>query len=335
MFKSFQGVFVIAEVAESHYGEFDRAVEMIKLAKKSGCSAVKFQHHLPSEEMLPDVPMSKNMKEPLFDFLTRTALGIENHIKLKKFCDEIGIIYLCTPFSRQAAEELEEFVKPVAYKIGSGEMTNHPMLLAISKFNKPMIVSTGMSEIWEIKETYDLLIDKVPELILTNCTSAYPPNEGDVNLGFIPEMIKIFPKSIIGHSDHTNNIYTSIGAVALGARVIEKHVTIDETLIGPDQDVSISFSQLTDLVTAVKYVYKSLGAQKTLLESEREIQAWARHSLVYLCDLKSKSVIEPGSIWSKRPGTGVPAKRLQEFIGKKLTRDVKANTLLSEQDFQV
>jgi N-acetylneuraminate synthase len=306
---------------------------MIKLAKKSGCSAVKFQHHLPTEEMLPEVPVSNNMKEPLFDFLTRTALGIENHIKLKHICDDLGITYLCTPFSKRAAEELEEFVDPVAYKIGSGELTNHPTLIAISQFKKPMIVSTGMSEVWEIEETHNLLIDLVPELVLTNCTSAYPPRVGDINLGFIPVLAEKFPRAIIGHSDHTNQIYTSLGAVSLGARVIEKHVTIDANLAGPDQDVSITFSQMAELVDSVEYLYHSLGNQKFLLDSEREIQAWARHSIVYLSDLKANSEIVPENIWSKRPGTGVAAKRMQEFIGKKLVRDVKENTLLKEEDF--
>jgi N-acetylneuraminate synthase len=306
---------------------------MCEAARSAGADAIKFQHHIPDEEMLPDIPISSNMKVPLYEFLKRNALSIEQHVEIAQFCIELGIDYLCTPFSYAAAQELEKHVKPWAYKIGSGEMTDHPTLELIAKYQRPMIVSTGMSEFYEIKETHDLLIDKIPTLILMNCTSAYPPKLGDINLGFIRKMISEFPRSIIGHSDHSPEIFTSLGAVSLGARVIEKHITIDESLEGPDQSVSISVDKLSELVKGIREISASLGGEKEVLPSEKEIIQWARRSLVYLKDLPVGSLISTGDLWGKRPGTGVPSKRINDFVGKKLRRSVRANTLLAEEDF--
>jgi N-acetylneuraminate synthase len=266
--------------------------------------------------------------------LVKNALSIEQHVSLSKYCLEIGIEYLCTPFSWQAAKDLEKYISPRMYKIGSGELTDTPTLLRIAEFGKPMIVSTGMSEIWEIEETYNALIDLVPTLVLMNCTSAYPPRLGDVRLGVISTLQERFPRAIIGHSDHTNSIYTSLGAVALGAKYIEKHVTVDSSLSGPDQDVSITFDELTELIEGVIIIAASLNKKKELLESEIEIQSWARRSLVYLRDMKAGYFLQADDIWGKRPGTGIPSKNYSQFVGKKLTRDVAENTLLTNQDFE-
>jgi N-acetylneuraminate synthase len=273
------------------------------------------------------------MREPLYEFLKRNALTIDQHVTLAKYCSEIEVDYLCTPFSLKAALELEEKISPWAYKIGSGELTDHPTLVEIAKFNKPMIVSTGMSEIGEIKETYDLLIDQVPTLILMNCTSAYPPGPSDVLIGFIPEMKSLFQRAMIGHSDHSPSIFTALAAVALGAVVIEKHITVDETLTGPDESVSITVEELAQLVRGIREISVSMGSQKRILKSEQEIILWARRSLVYLFDLPAGSIVKPGQIWGKRPGTGIPSKYLDKYINRELKRNVKANTLLSEDDF--
>ena len=328
----FKEVFFIAEGADAHYGSLDRAIKMCDFAKNSGASAIKFQHHLPDEEMLPDVPRSSNMKEPLYEFLKKNALTISQHQKIAKYCKEIGIEYLCTPFSWRAAQELEEFISPRMYKIGSGEMTDIPTLRLIAGFKKPMIVSTGMAEVSEIIETYNELIDHIPILILMNCTSAYPPKVGDVRLGFIVTMQNLFPKAVIGHSDHTNSIYTSLGAIALGAKVIEKHVTIDKSLAGPDQEVSIDFDEFNQMVLGGQILSKSLGNEKKILDSEREIIQWARRSIVYLKDKEEGEIIESGDVWGKRPGTGVPSKLINNVLGKKLKKSVKANTLLNLED---
>ena len=147
--------FFIAEGADAHYGSLDRAREMANLAKSAGAHAIKFQHHIPDEEMLPDVPMSGNMREPLYEFLKKNALTINQHVELFDYCKKIGIDYLCTPFSLVAANELEAAISPEAYKVGSGELLDHPTIREMMKFSKPIIISTGMSTVEEIKSTYD------------------------------------------------------------------------------------------------------------------------------------------------------------------------------------
>lgn len=167
-------VFIIAEGCDNHLGSMRVAKEMAHEAMLAGADAIKFQHHLPDEEMLPDAPMSDNFEEPLYDFLKKYALTLEQHYELRHYCDQIGILYMCTPFSWKAAQEIEPLVP--AFKIGSGEMTDVPTLARISSFGKPMIVSTGMSTFDEIDRTYQALVKRDTPLILMNCVSEYPPS---------------------------------------------------------------------------------------------------------------------------------------------------------------
>ena len=248
--------YIIAEACDNHFGNIDYAIKMIEESKKAGASAVKFQHHLPDEEMLPDIPMSENFSEPLYEFLKKNALKLKDHIRLKEVCDKIGITYLCTPFSFKAAEEINKLV-PV-FKIGSGEMADIPTLKKIIKLKKGMIISTGMSVFDEITRTYNLVSKEVP-LVLMNCISEYPVDYEDMNLNVISKMIEIYPKAIIGHSDHSSELFTSFSAITLGAKVIEKHVILDKKMKGPDQEVSIDFNQLSELIKTGKQISKTLG----------------------------------------------------------------------------
>lgn len=326
--------YLIAEGADAHYGDLNRAKLMIREAKKAGVSAIKFQHHIPDAEMLPEIPLSGNMKEPLYEFLKRNALKIEQHVELAEFCREIGIDYLCTPFSLEAAIELEEHINPFAYKIGSGELLDHPTILKIMEFKKPMIISTGMATKEEIDSTYNLFKNYKYGLVLMNCTSAYPPKPEDIHLKFILEMKTRYPSAVIGHSDHTDGIETIVAAFTLGARVLEKHVTISHELTGPDDTVSIDFETLAKLQVILDNLGTSLAAEKEIHESEWEIRSWAHRSLVYLKDLPAGHVIQEEDIWGKRPGTGVPSRFRKEYIGEILMRDVVGNTLLNIEDFQ-
>lgn len=327
-------VYFIAEAADAHYGSIQRAFEMVDNAYKSGANAIKFQHHLPDEEMLRDIPLSKNMREPLYDFLTKNALSLDQHRLVFDYCKKVGIEYLCTPFSWRAAIELEENFDLPVYKIGSGEMTDLPTLEKIALFGKPMIVSTGMSAVAEITNTYNFLTSRMVPLILMNCTSAYPPRYQDLHLGFIKVMKEIYPKAIIGHSDHTNSTLSSLVAVAYGAKLIEKHITIDTELKGPDAEVSLTFKDLKNLIEDSNNILEAISEVKEIHETEKEIVAWARRSLVYMKPLTKGSIIGPDDIWGKRPGTGVPSLQYWEILGKKLNCDVEKNTLLKLSDFE-
>lgn len=322
--------FIIAEGCDNHLGNLDVAREMVREAKRAGADAIKFQHHLPDEEMLPDAPMSDNFEEPLYEFLKKYALTLEQHRELKRYCDEMGILYMCTPFSWKAAQEINDLVP--AFKIGSGEMTDVPTLVRIGQYGKPMIVSTGMSTFDEIDRTYKALVTRNVPLVLMNCLSEYPPVYEDLNLGVIGQMMQRFPKAVIGHSDHTPDLFTCFAAVALGARVLEKHVILDKSQPGPDQSVSIEFDELAQLVEGVRKIEVGLGTEKRVHQREEAVRTWAFRSIVSLRPLAAGEIIRQEDIWSKRPGTGIPAHQMDEVIGKRVVKDIPANTLVAWKD---
>lgn len=325
--------FIIAEGCDNHMGDLEVAKEMCRQAKLAGADCIKFQHHLPDEEMLKEVPMSSNFEIPLYDFLKLHALTLDQHMELMNYCKEIGILYLCTPFSLKAAYELDK-IGVSAFKIGSGEMTDIPTIKAIAKLGKPMIVSTGMSTLEEIERTYEVLVESGVEFAFTNCLSEYPPKYEDVNLNVIGKMKEKFPKAVIGHSDHTPDLYTCYAAVALGAKIIEKHVILNKQTPGPDQSVSIDFEELYRLVDGIRKIELSLGDQKVVHTNEKDIREWAFRSIVSLRKIKKGEIITQDMIWSKRPGTGIPSHRMDEVIGKKAIKDIEENTLLKWEDLE-
>lgn len=329
--KKNEGTYIIAEAADQHFGSLDNAFELINGAKSAGANCIKFQHHLPDEEMLPNVPMSDNFDQPLYEFLKENAFTIEQHKEVKSYCEEVGIQYLCTPFSLKAAEELLE-INVEFFKIGSGEMTDTPTIAAIADMGLPMIVSTGMSTFEEIDRTYNLLDSKNIKFALMNCTSEYPPVYEDINLKVITEMQTRYPNATIGHSDHTGDLVTSYGAVTLGAKIIEKHIILDKSVNAPDQKVSIDLNELKELVKNIRNLEKALGNEKKVNLKEDPIREWAFRSLVSLRKINIGEEITQDMIWSKRPGTGIPSHRMDEIIGKKAIKDIEYNTLISWED---
>jgi len=324
-------LYFIAEACDNHFGNIQNAIKMIELSKKAGADAIKFQHHLVNEEMLSKVPRSSNFNISLYNFLKKNSLSIQDHIKLSQICNKVGIQYLCTPFSLKAAIDLKENINMDAYKIGSGEMADTPFLEEILKFKKPLIVSTGMSTVKEIEETFKIL-NTCKNLVIMNCLSEYPPDYNDLNLGFIQVLKKKYPQSIIGHSDHTAEIFSSLAAYALGARVIEKHVTLDKNLRGPDQKVSIDFKELNELIKGLRLMENSFGNKKILHKKEVQIRKWARRSIVSIKPIKKNEKFTKENIWSKRPGTGIPSKFFYKIINKKSKTNIKVNSLIKYSD---
>ncbi len=325
--------FIIAEACDNHLGNMETAKEMVRQAKAAGADAIKFQHHLPDEEMLRDgVPMSANFNMPLYEFLQRYALKLEQHYEIKRYCEALGIIYLCTPFSRKAAEEIHA-MGICAFKIGSGELTDLPTLKVIARFGKPVILSTGMCDLHEIEETVNTLRPINDQLILMNCTSEYPARHADVNLGVIRELEQRF-QLVVGHSDHTPDIWTCVAAVAMGAKLLEKHIILDRRQPGPDQSVSIEPFELYQLVTAARRVEEALGSQKTVHDLEKPIRAWAHRSVVSLQAIPKGTRIAEGMVWTKRPGTGIPACQLDQVMGKTAKVDIPANHLIQWNEIE-
>lgn len=328
-----QPCYIIAEACDNHLGSLTVAKEMCVQAKLAGADAVKFQHHLVDEEMLPDVPTSDNFGTPLYEFLQRHALTLDDHAALLAHCRAIGVQYLCTPFSYRAAEELHALGLE-AIKIGSGEMTDIPSLTRMARtFQLPMIISTGMSTYEEIDRTYRALAPLVP-LALMYCVSEYPPVYEDMNLRNIPVMQARYPETVIGHSDHTPDVYTSFAAVVLGARIIEKHVILDKRTPGPDQSVSIDFRDLASLVDGIRKIESALGSDKSVHGREAPIRAWAFRSLVATRPIRRGEVLTEEMIWSKRPGTGIPSHRRAEVLGRRAARDIPPTRLLAWDDLE-
>jgi len=314
---------VIAEAAVNHQGDFETAKRMVYIAHAMGAHIIKFQIHVLDNEMLRDTPQSANFAEPLYVTLDKTNLSIDQHRRLKTLCESLGILYLCTPFSRVGADLLEE-LGVAAYKTGSGELTNLPLIEHIGRKGRPMIVSTGMSSIEEVGETVALLRRLNTPFALTHCVSAYPTPYDRVNLGMIAKYRDLFSVPV-GLSDHSRGIYTGIGAAALGACVIEKHFTLDRQQPGPDHPVSIEPDELSELVKGVDAVFRGRGAERHIFPEEREIVAWARESVVSEVAIPRGSVITKEMVWVKRPSPGpgaVPAKDLGKVIGKTAKVDI-------------
>ena len=330
-----KGTIIIAEGCDNHFGSLDNEKKMVISAKKAGADVIKFQHHLPDEEMLPIVPRSKNFKISLYEFLKKYSLSLKQHEAIKSFCKKKKIQYLCTPFSLKAAHELKE-IGVEWFKIGSGEFTDYPFIREVVKLGKPTILSTGMSSKKEILEIYNFLKKyKKNKIAFMNCTSEYPPRINDINLNFLNVMKKKFKDITIGHSDHTNSIETSIAAVALGSKIIEKHVYLKGKNYGPDKDVSISFDQLKSLVSSVRNIEKALGKEKKVYPKEKIIRKWATRSLVAKKNIKKGELITKGSIWSIRPGTGIPSKFYDRVIGTKAKKVIKENQLIKKNQINL
>jgi N-acetylneuraminate synthase len=327
-------IMVIAEACDNHFGSIKKAFKMIDLAKESGADVIKFQHHLPDEEMLKKVPKSKNFDISLYDFLKKNALKLEDHYKLKNYCKSKKITYLCTPFSLKAAYELNK-INVCGFKIGSGEMSDHPTIKEILKYNKPIIVSTGMSTVKEIKETYNIIKKNNKSFALMNCLSEYPTYYKDLNLRFIIRMKEFFSKASIGHSDHTGDIFSSISAVTLGATIIEKHVTLDKKNNGPDKDVSIDFSELSKMIDQIRKLELAFGDKKFVHKNEWPIRKWAHRSIVTIRDVKKNEKVTLKNIWSKRPGTGIPSKNIPKILGKKFKKDLRKDQILTWKDLLI
>jgi N-acetylneuraminate synthase len=319
--------YIIAEAAINHQGDVTIAERMVYVAHALGVDAIKFQIHVLDNEMLRDAPQSDNFAEPLYDTLESTNLAVKEHIQLKKLCERLGIHYLCTPFSRDGADLLEKEIGVDAYKVGSGELTNLPLQEHIARKGKPTIVSTGMSTIEEIAETAAIYREIGTPFMLTHCISAYPAPYHIVNLNLIPKYQELFEVPV-GLSDHSRGIYTSLGAVAVGAACVEKHFTLDKLQKGPDHASSLEPFELAELVKGAEAVFMAMGDEKRIFPEEEQIVAWARETVVSEKPILKGSTITADMVWVKRPSPGpgaVPAKDLRKIIGRVAKVDIPAN----------
>ena len=321
--------FIIAEVGINHEGEFNEAIELVDDAVEAGADCVKFQCHITEAEMIPtDIKPGNISDERLWDIIKRSELTEDEEKKIKKYCEEKGIIYLSTPFSREAADRLEK-MRVSAFKIGSGECNNLPLIDHIAKKGKPIILSTGMNSIPSIRKSIEVIKKYNVPFILMHCVSIYPAPYDKLRLKSIMQLQEEFHVSV-GLSDHSLGIYTCLGAVALGAVVLEKHFTISRSWPGPDNPFSIETKELKELVVGSKAIWQALRGKKEIQKEEKPIIDFAYASVVTIKDIKKGDVLSLDNIWVKRPGTGeILAENLYSIIGKIAKNDIKKNQQLN------
>lgn len=322
--------FIIAEAGINYNGDMKLAKELIDVAKDANADAVKFQTHLAEKEMLKGEITADYIGEPVYDLIKRMEMSKEQHLELMDYCDKKGILFLSTGYCKEAIDILDELGMPL-FKVGSGEVTNLQLIEYIANKKKPMIISTGMTTIEELGPSVEIIKKLNDKIILLQCTSTYPTRYEDVFLKGIEELRKEF-KVPVGFSDHSEGIYTSLAAVALGACVIEKHFTIDMNLPGPDHKASIEPHELKELVKGTRAIEDAMKNSKNVIEDEKGVQQFARESVVSIVDISGETILTKDMISVKRPGTGIPAKNFNDIVGKKTNKAIKENSLIKWDD---
>lgn len=327
--------FVIAEIGINHEGDIKKAKHMIDDAHNAGTECVKFQAHIIEDEMIPNNVIPGNAKESIWDIMKRCALTKEEDVELKKYVEERGMIYLSTPFSRAAADQLET-MGVQAYKIGSGECNNYPLVEHVAQFGKPMIVSTGMNDLPSIAKTVAILEHYSVPYALLHCTSMYPTPYENVRLGAIAQMKEAFPNAILGLSDHSIGIYTCLAAIPLGASILEKHFTSDRSWPGPDTPISIIPNELSELIRGSEAIHMALGGNKIVLPQEQPTIDFAYASIVTIQPIKAGDAFTKKNLWVKRPGTGeMLAIEYEHTLGRIASRDIPKDTQLRRLDILI
>ena len=326
-------VFIIAEIGVNHNGSVAMAKKLIDVAVASGADAVKFQMCDPDEMVTKTAPKAEYQKkdkatESQYNMLKRYFFDVREHKVLKTYAQKKGVVFFSTPFSLKDAHKLTKLGMPV-WKVGSSDTNNYPQLRIMAKTRKPIILSTGMSDLKEVKETVNLLHkEHSGPVVVLHCTTAYPTQDKDVNLR---AMLTIHDSLHVpvGYSDHTPGTDVAVAAVALGACVIEKHITLSKKLPGPDHFTSLEPHELKRLVQAVRRVERIMGTGiKKPTTSEKVIAKVARKSIVAAHPIPKGKKIFLADLEFKRPGTGLPPSYADRLIGTRARKDFKKDEKL-------
>lgn len=328
--------FLIAEAGVNHNGDIELARRLVDAAAEAGADAVKFQTFSADRLATAAAPQADyqkrntGMEESQYSMLKRLELSEEAHRELLRHCRERGILFLSSPFDEESAEFLEA-LGVAAFKIPSGEITNTPFLAHVARKGKPLIVSTGMSTLDEVRAAVAAIRQAgYPPLALLHCVSSYPAAPEDVNLRAMAALRHAFDVPV-GYSDHTDGIEIALAAVALGACIIEKHFTLDRSLPGPDHKASLEPAELASLAATIRRVEAALGdGVKRPAQREENTAMAARKSLVAARDLAAGSILQREDLAIRRPGTGLPPGRLESVVGRRLLRPAAAGTVLTE-----
>ena len=318
---------IIAEIGINHGGSLDVAKSMVDLIVNSGCECVKHQTHIIEDEMTEEAKaiFPPNANKSIWDVMKECSLNLDEEQELKEYAENLGLIWISTPFSRMAADFLDEIDVP-AFKIGSGEADNLPLINHIAQKGKPIIMSTGMQSIKSLKNSVNILEKSGVEYALLECTNLYPSPPEIVSLQGIQELKEAFPKALVGFSDHSIGPHIALASVALGACIIERHFTDTRYRSGPDITCSMDPAELRLLVDRSIEIHKALMNPKQRTEPEESVYKFARASVVADRDMAADHIITEKDIWVRRPGSGeIPGYKYNDIIGKKLRLDVKKN----------
>ncbi len=324
---------LIAEVGSVHDGSFGNARKLITLAAECGADAVKFQTHIAEAETLRDAPSPSYFSgEPRYEYFKRTAFTREQWKSLAADCAALGVVFLSSPFSLEAVDLLEE-VGVGAYKIPSGEVTNLPLLVKIAATGKPVYLSSGMSNWAELDEAVETLRSGGPITVL-QCSSAYPCPPERVGLNIIPEMAARWGLAV-GFSDHTEGPAAGIAAVALGATVVEKHITFSRRMYGSDAATATEPSDFAAFASALRQValMRASPVDKNDLAPYREMKRVFEKSIVAARDINAGTVIGEADLGYKKPGDGIPARDWRSYVGRRAARAICADEKLAPSDF--
>ena len=334
--------FIIAEIGSNHNGDMDLAKKIIDEAHAAGAHAVKFQSwtdktliselEYKNNQVYTDSP--KKHFGSLHEMVERYYLRESQHWELKEYCDEKGIIFCSTPFSNQEVDLLEELEVPF-YKIASMDINNYRLLRHVAKTNKPIILSTGMSTLEEIKRAIHVIESENNfEIVILHCISIYPPKTKDIHLLNIAMLETEFPQYIIGFSDHSIGTSIPLAAVALGATVIEKHFTIDKDLEGWDHEISANPPELREIVLQSQIIHKALGQKvRTVSPDEEQKKLKFRRSIFINTSKQKDEVITEDDLVFLRPGTGISPDEEVNIVGKRINKDIAENHMLTWDDF--
>jgi N-acetylneuraminate synthase len=315
---------IIAEIGINHGGSLELAKKIVDAAFKAGAEVIKHQTHIVEDEMTSEAKsvIPGHTKTSIYEIMERCALNEKDETALQKYVENKGMIFISSPFSRAAADRLRRMNVP-AYKIGSGECNNYPLLEHIAGFGKPIILSTGMNDITSVKKAVDIFKKyKVPYALL-HCTNIYPTPIHLVRLGAIFQLQNEFPDAVVGLSDHTTNNLACLGAVALGASVLERHFTDSMNRIGPDIVCSMDPTALTELIEGSKILKQERGGEKSALIEEKPTIDFAYACVVTIKPIKKDELFTKDNIWVKRPGTGqILAADFENVLGKKASKDI-------------
>lgn len=325
---------VVAEIGINHEGSLAVAKEMVDAAARAGVEVVKHQTHIVEDEMSGAAKkvVPGNATVSIYEIMQRCALSEADEIALKEYVEAQGMIFISTPFSRAAADRLRAMDVP-AYKIGSGECNNYPLLKHIASFGKPIILSTGMNTIESVRKAVDIFDAARVPYALMHTTNLYPTPPHLVRLGAMVELKNAFPNAVIGLSDHTTDNIACLGAVALGASVLERHFTDHMYRQGPDIVCSMDEKACRELIESSAKLHSELGGTKGPAKEEQVTIDFAFATVVTIAPVKAGEAFTSKNLWVKRPGTGaILAEQYESLLGKTATRDIAADVHLTLDD---